>query len=1030
MAETAAGPDDKSKPPDLHQSAVRFLFGYDLFISYSRADGADYAKALYSRLNDRGYTVFLDRHEGLYGEQLKARLKALLSRSKAMILVATRHAFESAHVQFELDTFAKAHAARPRLLIPIGTRTLRETCPREDIRERVWIEESTDDSLPAMPSDTAVESVGLRVVARKRGLLFRNFLAASSLIFLAIAVVAVWQWQRARVERDRAERRAVEALAGKLIAESNQLLDNPHSVPISALLAIEATLLLESVDASAALPQSDAALQRALNLLPAYLGGYSAGRSDFTAGRFSPSGDVFLALATDGARVWEIANSAQYVELELQDPSWTTFSRDGRRLASLDRSRVRVWNVSDGGVLFEKVTDVCERAFAFHPNGRSLAIACEDRIDLTDIDTKQQTRIVVGKPVVVVHFNKAGQLISVAGNQLQLRNADGGEPLQVIDLGFDLEGDFETAVDPAGKYFAVLKRQTMHLSERSSDIYVWSMETGERVARFKEPAPASDPTFSPDGKYLAALVAKGSHQTEPRVSIAVYDVLDDRLLMRGTHRGSISSIGFSADGERVATASEDKTAIVWNVEDGRALAVTSHKTPVLAASFHGDRLYTFSDGDFDVWNPMSGETVVEFRHRWGTNIDLLEDIVRGIGFDQQGRFISYGPLDVLHIREPDGRVHERQIPRGAAPRKFFFGGGRFLGAHVSRANTVSVVDLISGKPVAEFSHETAPIVIDFAEDGRHLVTMAGTRLVRWSLDSSSSEGTAAPPGFEWDERLPRWRFGLKGKTLVLAGMSNISIADFDQQRTLALLDQRGSGQYELSADGLLLAVVYPREREAVLSIRKQPQWAELTSETIGTSEPFRLRVQFFPHGDRLALWGSDVPFRVLDMPGLREVAGFRAAGKVRELDFSTDGALLATTTEEGSVLVWDTKKTTIVSRLRHDAAVNTVSFLPDQRLLTGSDDRHARIWNWFQQHEMWRAEHRGRVVHALVSPDTRYVATAVDNTTGEMFVQLRLWKTSDLKAEACSRLRRDLSEDEWNQYVADGPVRRQCSSQK
>lgn len=39
-----------------------------------------------------------------------------------------------------------------------------------------------------------------------------------------------------------------------------------------------------------------------------------------------------------------------------------------------------------------------------------------------------------------------------------------------------------------------------------------------------------------------------------------------------------------------------------------------------------------------------------------------------------------------------------------------------------------------------------------------------------------------------------------------------------------------------------------------------------------------------------------------------------------------------------------------------------------------------------------------------------------------------LWKTDDLQAEACRRLTRNLTEDEWRQYLGDEPYRKTCQN--
>jgi hypothetical protein len=88
--------------------------GYDVFVSYPRTDGETLALALHGALRQRRYVSFLDRHEGLYGTDLKATLRSRLARSQALLVVATPASFASPHVEFEVASFVERHRSKPR----------------------------------------------------------------------------------------------------------------------------------------------------------------------------------------------------------------------------------------------------------------------------------------------------------------------------------------------------------------------------------------------------------------------------------------------------------------------------------------------------------------------------------------------------------------------------------------------------------------------------------------------------------------------------------------------------------------------------------------------------------------------------------------------------------------------------------------------------------------------------------------------------------------------------------------------------
>jgi WD40 repeat protein len=65
------------------------------------------------------------------------------------------------------------------------------------------------------------------------------------------------------------------------------------------------------------------------------------------------------------------------------------------------------------------------------------------------------------------------------------------------------------------------------------------------------------------------------------------------------HTYTLHTAAFSGDDKRVVTASDDKTARIWDAESGKELAaLKGHDDSVLSAAFSGDRSYLpgFDDG--------------------------------------------------------------------------------------------------------------------------------------------------------------------------------------------------------------------------------------------------------------------------------------------------------------------------------------------------------------------------------------------------------------------------------------------------
>jgi len=103
--------------------------------------------------------------------------------------------------------------------------------------------------------------------------------------------------------------------------------------------------------------------------------------------------------------------------------------------------------------------------------------------------------------------------------------------------------------------------------------------------------------FSPDGTRLAT----ASHDKTARI----WDATTGQELTRVFHEGWVSGVAFSPDGTRLATASNDKTVRIWDATTGQQPRQVTHENWVVGVAFSpdGTRLATAShDNTARIWN--------------------------------------------------------------------------------------------------------------------------------------------------------------------------------------------------------------------------------------------------------------------------------------------------------------------------------------------------------------------------------------------------------------------------------------------
>jgi serine/threonine protein kinase len=200
------------------------------------------------------------------------------------------------------------------------------------------------------------------------------------------------------------------------------------------------------------------------------------------------------------------------------------------------------------------------------------------------------------------------------------------------------------------------------------------------------------------------------------------------------HSGAIENVVFTPDGRRLITASQDKTARVWDVETGRELLMlTGHTDGVrgLAALPDNRRVVTAAwDGTVRLWDLNTGEELRQYAGHKGE--------VWWAARDADGkRLLTAGKDRTIRLWDVETGAELKRITGHAATvtaAVFLPDGRRAVSASEDR--TIRLWDLETGKQKHVMMEPKMLYRLSLCPVGRWVLFGCNRDLVRWDPDGS------------------------------------------------------------------------------------------------------------------------------------------------------------------------------------------------------------------------------------------------------------------------------------------------------
>ncbi|MFQ3650406.1 MAG: WD40 repeat domain-containing protein [Gemmataceae bacterium] len=191
-------------------------------------------------------------------------------------------------------------------------------------------------------------------------------------------------------------------------------------------------------------------------------------------------------------------------------------------------------------------------------------------------------------PITALAFRPDGQMLASGGiesSDVWLWKVPSGMVEVILPDAVSFCSVETLAWRPDGAELAVAGIDHLATSERDGEVGLWDLTT--RTCRYRLPGGATALAYSPDSRLLA--VAHLKH------TITLYDVqtLQPQATLWG-HVDTINAVVFSPDGQRLVSASADRTLRVWDISSGKQLGAweLDNRLQALAIDADGQYVYT------------------------------------------------------------------------------------------------------------------------------------------------------------------------------------------------------------------------------------------------------------------------------------------------------------------------------------------------------------------------------------------------------------------------------------------------------
>ena len=764
------------------------------------------------------------------------------------------------------------------------------------------------------------------------------------------------------------------------------------------------------------------------NQLVKQLAGHTAAVS---ALQFSADGTKLFSGSKDKSlRTWNTTDGSQVARVDTPHEinALTLFAKDTQIATGGSDNQIRVWSVPASGPLKLAQVKGPISAIASSFDKKWIALSTADgRILLVDVATGATAKTLEGHPggVSSLDFNPTSNRLISVGKDKKARvwNVADGQNLFEIEAG-------EIQLTVASTH------------PNGNEIVTGAVDGSVRVSKLDVPAPrkivedsgapATVAATSVNGKLLATVgVAEG----KPAIILRDANSGAVQKTLVG-HEAEITSVSFSADASRVISGSNDKTARIWTIADGKEVAKLAEFTgPVVAVALNsnGQQAITVAaDNVFASWNLADGKQqfVMGGHAAQIVSVAMTPNNQFIISASKDKTVRIWNPANGQQVRSIDVATEATAIAISADSQRL---------AAAASDKSVKLYQVADGKQLAASTNHAEPVhSLSFSIDNLRLLAADAKRVVVYEttkgtvLESQPITSTSVS-------------FGVNANSVLVAAVDKtIAVHSVRAQRLLGDHAKKITGMaYSIDGAGVFTASEDGTVRRFATA-NGQQQFAANHAAPVHD-------LALSPNGQLLASAGENKQVRVWNSSNggnapKPQVDGF--VGPVRQVAFSADsakvigadgganqllvfdmtsgtieqsfvehaapttlvcatglgeaGTSVVSSAQDNTIRVWPLVAGRVIAG--HSQPVTSLATVNDTQIISGSLDATLRHWNTANGQAVRAMNHGGPVVDVAVRPDGQRFASVSSSNSAKLWHAANGQQVAELKGDLRAKL--------------------------